>query len=172
MVRMPIEIGPNKPLKTINDRVAGRSRPRRPGRAEAPDSPLPRCFVSWFRVGLGRTRGNWLFGQSGLTRWADCPWARVWQCESKKQPPRTVKGRVEREQGREMQTRMVPEVMVGCPCCGDRMESFLVVCWPCWRWTHKLTAGVYADPTDSYPCEITEDAIATWEWRRDQRMAV
>lgn len=35
--------------------------------------------------------------------------------------------------------------IVGCPCCGEEMDSTCVVCWDCYRSSNRLTAGTYPD---------------------------
>ena len=56
---------------------------------------------------------------------------------------------------------------IGCPCCGDPMDSNMVVCWVCYRWTDRLTPGSYDDM--GFLNMITAADIAEWDAARDGR---
>lgn len=57
---------------------------------------------------------------------------------------------------------------VPCPCCGDPMGAYSVVCWPCYRWTNRLTPGTYTDR--GVPSEVTAVDIARWDEARRLRL--
>jgi hypothetical protein len=64
-----------------------------------------------------------------------------------------------------------------CPCCGDAMPSTLVVCWPCYRFTDRLTPGTYREIVsagwgDHYTSErftLSAADVDQWESERAAR---
>ncbi len=63
-------------------------------------------------------------------------------------------------------------LQVDCPCCGDPMHAYRVVCVDCYSWTAALIPGQYYDATDRARADISATLIATWTAARDARIAV
>ncbi len=72
---------------------------------------------------------------------------------------------------------MIIRTEVYCPCCGDIMESHLVVCWDCYRITNKLQAGFHLNPLgttasdEGYGVQLTNELINKWDTERTARVS-
>ena len=62
-----------------------------------------------------------------------------------------------------------PRSTIACPACGDAMSLANVVCWPCYRYSDRLTPGTHSDPETGYLFTFTVAAIAKWDRARDAR---
>ena len=63
-----------------------------------------------------------------------------------------------------------PRSTIDCPACHEPgMSVANVVCWPCYRYSDRLTPGTHSDPETGYLFTFTVDAIAKWDRARDAR---